>query len=182
MISRSRRRSPSTALSWRVLQRRGSAGALLVVATLSVAACAGGSGTRDSSTGPPASGPAVSGPAASGGMIVLAPGGSYTSVPPARLTEMLEAKDFVLVNAHVPYEGEIQGTDRFIPYDQVVSQVGKLPAAKDAKIFVYCRSGRMSAIAASTLVGLGYTNIWELDGGTIAWEAAGYQLVQRPPV
>ncbi len=180
MISRPRRRSPSTALGRRVLQRRGSAGALLVVATLIVAACAGGSGTLDSSTGPPASGPAVSGPAASGGMIVFAPGGSYTSVPPARLMEMLEAKDFVLVNVHVPYEGEIQGTDLFIPYDQVASQVGKLPAAKDAKIFVYCRSGRMSTIAATTFVGLGYTNVWELDGAMIAWEKAGYQLVRRP--
>lgn len=39
----------------------------------------------------------------------------------------------------------------------------------------------MSAIAAGTLVGLGYSSIWELDGGMLAWEAAGYPLVQRPP-
>lgn len=163
-----------------VLQRPGSVGALLVVAMLIVAACAGGSGTPVSSTGPRVSSPDVSGPAASGEMTVFASGGSYTSVPPARLTAMLAAKDFVLVNTHVPYEGEIQGTDLFIPYDQVASQVGKLPAAKDAEIFLYCRSGRMSTIAATTLVGLGYTNVWELDGGMIAWEKAGYQLVQRP--
>lgn len=94
---------------------------------------------------------------------------------------MLAAKDFVFVNVHIPYEGEIDGTDLSIPYDQIVNRVGELPAAKDAKVFVYCRSGRMSAIAAQTLVGLGYTNVWELDGGMIAWEAAGYPLVQGPP-
>ncbi|MEX1173057.1 MAG: rhodanese-like domain-containing protein [Chloroflexota bacterium] len=177
MISRSGRRSPSIATGSRVLQRPGSVGALVAVVVLVVAACTGSSGSPTSSTGPPTLGPAISGHAASGEMIVLAPGGRYTSVPPTRLTEMLRAKDFVLVNVHVPYEGEIQGTDLSIPFDQV----GELSAAKDAKIFVYCRSGRMSAIAASTLVGLGYTNIWELDGGMIAWEAASYQLVQRPP-
>lgn len=108
-------------------------------------------------------------------------GGTYASVSPAQLAGMLAAKDFVLVNVHVPFEGDIDGTDLSIPYDQIASRTGELPAAKDAKIFVYCRSGRMSTIAAEALVGLGYTNVWELDGGMIAWEAAGYPLVQRSP-
>jgi len=34
----------------------------------------------------------------------------------------------------------------------------------------------MSAAAAEALVGLGYTNVWNLDGGMIAWEGAGYPL------
>jgi rhodanese-related sulfurtransferase len=34
----------------------------------------------------------------------------------------------------------------------------------------------MSAIAAETLVGLGYTNIWNLDGGMVDWEQAGYTI------
>lgn len=39
-----------------------------------------------------------------------------------------------------------------------------------------CRSGRMSAIAAANLVGLGYTNVWNLDGGMAAWEQAGLEI------
>jgi rhodanese-related sulfurtransferase len=31
----------------------------------------------------------------------------------------------------------------------------------------------MSRIAAETLVGLGYSNIWNLDGGFNAWRATG---------
>lgn len=157
----------------RLLIRPASVALALAVALVSTG-CAGGSGALSSS------GLSSASPAASGLMTVYVNGGTYTSVSPARLTGMLAAKDFTLVNVHVPYEGEIDRTDLFIPYDQIANRLAELPSAKDAKILVYCRSGRMSAIAATTLVGLGYTNVWELDGGMIAWEAAGYQLVQRP--
>lgn len=42
------------------------------------------------------------------------------------------------------------------------------------------RSVRRSPSSALGRHALGYTNVWELDGGMIAWEQAGYQLVQRP--
>jgi rhodanese-related sulfurtransferase len=51
----------------------------------------------------------------------------------------------------------------------------KLPD-KQSKIVLYYRSGHMSAIAAETLVGLGYTNIWNLSGGMMAWEQAGLKI------
>lgn len=113
-------------------------------------------------------------------MMVVADGGSYMRVSPGLLSDMLAAPDVVLVNVHVPYEGEIEGTDLFITYDQIANRLGELPAAKDTKIVLYCRSGRMSSIAAETLVRLGYTNLWELGGGFNAWQAAGYPLIHDP--
>jgi len=97
----------------------------------------------------------------------------------SELAEMLLRKDFFFVNTHVPYEGEIESTDAFIPFDQVEQEIGVFPADKSAKIVVYCRSGRMSAIAAETLARLGYTNVWDLDGGMIAWEEAGLPLASK---
>lgn len=107
--------------------------------------------------------------------------GTYVDVSPQELSSMLDSKDFLLVNVHIPYEGEIGDTDLFVPYDQIADRIGELPSQKDAKLVLYCRSGGMSAIAATTLTSLGYTNVWNLDGGMIGWEQASYPLVDSRP-
>lgn len=107
-------------------------------------------------------------------------GGSFTRVTPSELADMLKSKDFPFINVHIPYEGDIAETDLSIPFDQISTQLDKLPSDKSARIVLYCRSGRMSTEAATELVGLGYTNVWELGGGMQAWESAGFELLQIP--
>lgn len=123
------------------------------------------------------SGSGSSGPA--GQWTVPSQGGSYTNVSADRLAEMLKNKDFTLVNVKTPYIGEIDGTDLYIPYDQLQSRATELPQAKTAKILVYCRSGVESGEAVQTLLSMGYTDIWNLDGGMNAWTATGRPLVQK---
>lgn len=107
-------------------------------------------------------------------------GGAYTDVNAAGFAVMLRAKAFPLINVHIPYEGEIERTDLFIPFDQVEANLGKLPSDRGARIILYCRSGAMSATAARALVKRGYTDVWNLDGGMLAWEHAGYPLRRGP--
>lgn len=104
------------------------------------------------------------------------PAGTYGNLSVDELKTMLENKDFTFVNVHIPFEGNIAQTDVSIPYDQIEQNLDKLPAGKEAKIVLYCRSGRMSSIAAEKLVKLGYTNVWSLDGGMAAWEKAGFPI------
>src|SRR5512140_1866874 len=53
------------------------------------------------------------------------------------LAKALVQKDFVLVNVHTPYQGEIDGTDLFLAYDQIGADLTKLPQDKGAKIVLY---------------------------------------------
>lgn len=110
------------------------------------------------------------------GRSVNVPGGSYKDISPVELRAMLENKDFVFINVHIPFAGNIRGTDLSIPYDQVESHLAELPSDKNAGIVLYCRSGRMSAIAAEKLISLGYSNVWNLEGGMAAWEQAGFEI------
>jgi phage shock protein E len=110
---------------------------------------------------------------------VAVAGGTYRNVSPSELRELLKNKDFVFINVHIPPGAKIAATDVSIPYDEIAQKLSQLPPEKNARIVVYCRSGHMSAIAAETLVKLGYTNIWELRGGMQAWEAAGYPVQDK---
>lgn len=107
-------------------------------------------------------------------------GGTYWDISPVQLADILKSKDFILVNTHIPYEGEIEQTDALIAFEQTDPQrIGDYPEDKAAKIVLYCRSGRMSTIVATELVKAGYTNVLNLDGGMIAWEKAGYELIRK---
>lgn len=112
------------------------------------------------------------------GETITVAGGSYQNIVPDELNTMLKDKDFVFVNVHIPFAGNISNTDLSIPYGQIsiLENLAQLPADRDAKIVLYCRSGRMSEIAATELVSLGYSNVWNLDGGMVAWEQAGYDI------
>jgi len=153
----------------------------MLLATLLLAACGGGQGNApraaDKDEGAGSQDVASGASSASGtvGERITVSGGSFTRVSPTELREMMRQEDIVLVNTHVPFEGNIPDTDASIPYDEIGRNLDRLPG-KDAKIVLYCRSGSMSAEAAETLVRLGYDDVWDLGGGMIAWKEAGFSL------
>lgn len=116
---------------------------------------------------------------ASGESVHGARGGQWIDVTPDRLAQMLRQEDFTLVNVKTPYMGAIDGTDLYIPYDQLAARAGELPTDRSAPILVYCRSGVESAQAAQTLLDLGYRNVRNLDGGMNAWQSSGRTPVYR---
>jgi rhodanese-related sulfurtransferase len=76
--------------------------------------------------------------------------------------------------------GELPQTDMFIPFNGIDQNIEMLPKDKSARVVLYCMSGRMSSIAAETMVKLGYTNVWNLKEGMLGWQQNGYSLLKKP--
>lgn len=138
--------------------------AILMVAAVIVSACGQAGGTADENQGNEPEAESV----------------SYESISAQQLKSMMDKEDFLLINVHVPYAGDIPGTDLSFPYNEIEANLSSLPDDRDAKIVVYCFGGSMSKIAAGTLVEQGYTNISTLDGGMMAWTGQNYELERMP--
>ncbi len=102
----------------------------------------------------------------------------YARIDADKLMQEMMMKDFELINVHIPYGGEITGTDANIPYNKVADITAKYPD-KEQTLVLYCRSGSMSAAASAELASLGYKNIIELKGGYNAWQRAGGEMMMR---
>ena len=79
-----------------------------------------------------------------------------------------EGKDFQLIDVREPYEYEIANLDgELIPLAEVEEQASKISSDKD--VVVHCRSGKRSADAIRLLEKQGFTNLYNLKGGILAW-------------
>jgi rhodanese-related sulfurtransferase len=110
----------------------------------------------------------------------VSPSATPASVAIDEFASALETQGdvYTVVNVHIPYEGEIEGTDIQAAYNDIVVLTDALPD-KNAPIILYCRSGRMSEIASQALVELGYSQVWDVPGGMNAWLDSGRNLINR---
>ena len=102
-------------------------------------------------------------------------GADFKNISAQELNDMLKHKDFILMDVHVPEQKHLKGTDDFIPFDKIKENTDKLPP-KNEKIVLYCRTGRMSALAAQELSGMGYKNVYNLKEGVEGWQKAGFPV------
>jgi rhodanese-related sulfurtransferase len=100
------------------------------------------------------------------------------TLTPGAFADRMSDPEAVVINVHVPYEGEIDGTDELIPFDEIRGDA-RLPVDKNAEILLYCMSGNMSETAARTLEDEGYTDVAHLGGGMQDWSASGREIVHR---
>ena len=96
---------------------------------------------------------------------------SYKTIDTNAAMELIN-KDAVIIDVRENSEyvtGHIDGAIN-IPADSI----SLISYTKDMNIILYCASGMRSANAAKELIDLGYTNVYNLDGGLINW---GFDLV-----
>lgn len=81
----------------------------------------------------------------------------------------------VILDVRTPEEfaaGHIPGAIN-IPYDQLSTRTGELPATKSEEIVVHCQSGKRAGMAEKVLEEDGYTNVRDLSGHFSGWQASG---------
>lgn len=88
------------------------------------------------------------------------------------LKQKIDSKeDFQLIDVREPFEYEMSNLDGLnIPLAGIILEADKI--SKDKPVYIQCRSGARSAAAVNQLEQqLGYTNLYNLKGGIIAWKA-----------
>lgn len=81
-----------------------------------------------------------------------------------------EGKEFQLIDVREPFEYEMSNLGgENIPLASVVLESDKI--SQDIPVVLQCRSGARSASALNQLEQHGYTNLYNLRGGILAWAA-----------
>jgi adenylyltransferase/sulfurtransferase len=96
---------------------------------------------------------------------------SYQKITARELASRLDGgwKPYVL-DVRKPHEAEIVKlafADRLKPHEEVVAIAAELP--RDRDIVVHCKMGGRSAKACETLAALGFTRLYNLEGGITGW-------------
>ena len=88
------------------------------------------------------------------------------------LKEKIDNKeDFQLIDVREDFEYEMSNLGgTLIPLAGILIESDKI--AKDKPVIVQCRSGKRSAIAIMQLEDKGFTNLYNLKGGILAWQEA----------
>ncbi len=98
-----------------------------------------------------------------------------TIVPEAFAKKINETPKAQILDVRTPEEFASEHIDNAINVDWLgdnfVSDAEKFDKSKP--VFVYCKIGGRSSKAVAKLAELGFTNIYELSGGMMKWNAAG---------
>lgn len=101
-------------------------------------------------------------------------------VDPVKFSEVIAQPSVIILDVRTPEEfnaGHIANAINInLEGSDFSSEVSKLD--KNATVAVYCRSGNRSGVATDQMAELGFTDMYDMQGGIIDWETAGGPVVK----
>jgi rhodanese-related sulfurtransferase len=100
----------------------------------------------------------------------------FTRITVQEAKEMAAKDDVQVIDSRTPGEyagGHVPGAIN-IPHMSTVSRKGEL--ATDKELVFICQMGQRSALACEFAASLGFSNLYNVEGGTEAWIKAGYEV------
>nr|WP_188130232.1 rhodanese-like domain-containing protein [Massilia mucilaginosa] len=117
----------------------------------------------------------------SGGALLwpaLQPRGKRAST--LQVTQLINRGKTVVVDVRTAEEfanGHLRDAKN-IPLADLSSRIAELDKAKSKTVVVVCQTGARADKAIKILEGAGFTDVFSLDGGQTAWQAAGLPIAK----
>jgi rhodanese-related sulfurtransferase len=105
---------------------------------------------------------------------------SVTTITPQRLADLCKSGKIDLLDVRTPVEfRELHATDaRNVPLDQLDPATIMQARTSDEPLYVLCRSGGRGKQACEKFLAAGFTNVVNVEGGTLAWAECGLPVVR----
>jgi len=91
---------------------------------------------------------------------------------PLEFKEAIKKKGIQLIDVRTPQEfalGMIKGSQNLNFFDGSSFEKGAKKLNKEAAVYVYCQSGSRSKRASKALIKMGFSEIFDLQGGFSNW-------------
>lgn len=102
------------------------------------------------------------------------------TVPVKQFQDFKDRKEAIILDVRTPDEfkqGHIENAVNIDYYkSNFKTNLDKLDKSKP--IYVYCRSGHRSGLTKQLMQQLGFVEVYDLDGGIIAWSKNGLPLIK----
>ena len=105
---------------------------------------------------------------------------AVSTISPQRLQEITAggtAVELIDVRTPVEYREVHVPFARNVPLDRLDPATVR-SGSRDGALYVICRTGGRARQAADSLAAAGHSNVVQVEGGTLAWDAAGLPVVR----
>jgi rhodanese-related sulfurtransferase len=101
----------------------------------------------------------------------------HRSLPEITLAELSDDAVLIDVREGEEWDAGHAPDAHHVPMMQIPTRIDEVP--RERSVVIVCRVGARSAQVVAYLLNQGYERVANLDGGMIAWEAAGRPLVSE---
>jgi len=105
----------------------------------------------------------------------------YADISPSEASRMLSHDEPLLLDVREVNEfrdAHLRDA-KHIPLGQLGAKIEQIAAWKDKPVIVYCRSGNLSGVACNQLAKQGFTKLYNLGGGILAWQHDGLPVKKK---
>jgi len=105
----------------------------------------------------------------------------FKLISPVHAVSLINSEEAVVIDARNKGEfdkGHLSGAI-LIPLPDIKEHPEKLDKYKDKSLVIYCQSGARSSEACQHLSKQGFDNVFNLDGGILAWQDANLPLEKK---